>query len=625
MAGFITGQVKYAEFKSLKHLVQKEIRSAYWSYTNNLIAPEEHPHSNQKRFWSYIKALRRENTNIPVLNYNGSSHESSLDKAEVLNQQFQSVFTKEPNSPLPDKGFSPYPTMCNINISVEGIYNLLLNINPHKACGPDQIHGRVLKETADVIAPFLQTLFQSSLDSGVIPDDWRSANITPIFKQGDRQQPSNYRPISLTSIVSKLFEQIINSNIMKHLETNNILTDHQYGFRHSRSCETLLITLLHDLSRCYDTGIQTDIIFTDFAKAFDTVPHQRLLYKLDWYGIRGGLKDWVSSFLNCRTQCVVLDGVSSSRCPVLSGVPQGTVLGPTLFSIYINDLPESILHGSIKLFADDCIIYKAIRAPEDTEKLQEDLCALQEWQERWLMRLNVSKCFTMNVLHPRRNKIITHYKLHNHLLSPVEHYKYLGIIIQNDLKWHLHIQSITSKANQMLGLLKRNLRTPFMHLRERAYLSLVRPKLEYATTVWSPHLTTDKIALEKIQRRGARYVKGIYTYDASVTQMVNELQWESLESRREQLSLTMLYNILKQNTYLPPEYIPQFHLQTSLQTRSCHPFRLTEVFCNTDIYKYSFIPLTSGQWNLLPCYILESDTVNTFKLTLRNHYFAINS
>ena len=139
-------------------------------------------------------------------------------------------------------------------------------------------------------------------------DDWRSANITSIFKQGDRQQPSNYRPVSLTSIVSKLFEQIVNSNIMKHLETNNILTDHQYGFRHSRSCETLLITLLHELSHCYDIGIQTDITFTDFAKAFDTVPHQRLMYKLEWYGIRGNLKNWISSFLNCRTQCVVLDG-----------------------------------------------------------------------------------------------------------------------------------------------------------------------------------------------------------------------------------------------------------------------------------------------------------------------------
>jgi len=191
-------EVKYAEFKSLKHLVQKEMRSAYWSYTNNLIAPEGQPHSNQKRFWSYIKALRRENTNIPVLNYNGSSHESSLERAEVLNQQFQSVFTKEPDSPLPDKGLSPHPTICDIDVSVEGVHNLLLNINPHKACGPDQIHGRVLKETADVIAPFLQTLFQSSLHSGVIPDDWRSANITPIFKQGDRQQPSETKGVRIT-------------------------------------------------------------------------------------------------------------------------------------------------------------------------------------------------------------------------------------------------------------------------------------------------------------------------------------------------------------------------------------------------------------------------------------------
>ena len=244
------------------------------------------------------------------------------------------------------------------------------------------------------------------------------------------------------------------------------------------------------------------------------------------------------------------------------------------------------------------------------------------------MRLNVSKCFTMTVLHPRRNKIITPYGLHNHLLSPVEHYKYLGIIIQSDLKWHLHIQSITSKANQMVGLLKRNLRTSSIHLRERAYLSLVRPKLEYATTVWNPHLTTDKIALEKVQRRAARYVKGIYSYHASVTQMVNELKWESLESRREQLSLTMLYNILKQNVYLPPEYIPEFHLQTSqyqLQTRSYHIFRLIEPFCNTDTYKYSFIPSTSRQWNVLPRYIFEAENTDIFKSLLCNYYFAINS
>ena len=228
----------------------------------------------------------------------------------------------------------------------------------------------------------------------------------------------------------------------------------------------------HDF-HCYDVGIQTDLIFTDFAKAFDTVPHKRLLYKLEWYGIRGNTNHWISSFLNNRTQRVVLGGVSSPERSVLSGVPQGTVLGPTLFCIYINDLPETILYSSVKLFADDCILYKAIHTHDDVEKLQEDLSAFQDWQQKWLMKLNVSKCYVMTVSHPRRNMISSSYKIHNHILPFVDHHKYLGITIQNDLKWHQHIQSITSKANQTLALLIRNLKTPSIQLRERAYFSLV--------------------------------------------------------------------------------------------------------------------------------------------------------
>ena len=158
------------------------------------------------------------------------------------------------------------------------------------------------------------------------------------------------------------------------------------------------------------------------------------------------------------------------------------------------DLPESILHSSVKLFADDCILYRAIRTPADTEQLQQDLCALQVWQQKWLMRLNTSKCFVLRISHPRRDRIITLYKAHDHFLSSVKHYKYLGVIIQSDLKWHKHIQSITSKANQTLALLKRNLKIASTPLRERAYFSLVRPKLEYAATVWSPYLINDKYA-----------------------------------------------------------------------------------------------------------------------------------
>ena len=229
----------------------------------------------------------------------------------------------------------------------------------------------------------------------------------------------------------------------------------------------------------------------------------------------------------------------------------------------------------------------------------------------------------MSIFHPRRNMITSSYKIHDHFLSSVEHYKYLGITIQCNLKWHNYIQLITSKANETLALLKCNLRTPSIQLRERAYLGLVRPKLEYAATVWSPYLINDKNTLEEVQRSAARYVKGIYSYDASVTQMHNELQWESIESLRDQSCLIMLYNILKQNIYLPSKYIHEFHSQISqyqLQTRFCHMLRLAETFCNTDIYKYSFVPSSSRLWNSLSRHMIESTSNESFKSILRDYY-----
>ena len=174
--------------------------------------------------------------------------------------------------------------MPDISITVSGIVNLLQNLNVHKATGPDKISARVLKELSDVLATTLKSIFDYSLNTSAVPKIWKEANVTPLFKKGDRSQPNNYRPISLTSIISKIFEHILSSNIMKHLETNNILHHCQHGFRHNRSCETQLISLIQDLTLNYDNNIQTDLISMDFAKAFDTVPHHRLLYKLQWYG-----------------------------------------------------------------------------------------------------------------------------------------------------------------------------------------------------------------------------------------------------------------------------------------------------------------------------------------------------
>ena len=217
--------------------------------------------------------------------------------------------------------------MPNIQITCNGITKLLQNINPHKATGPDQIHGQLLKELRDITAPILTKIFTTSLTTGTVPLDWKHANVHPIYKKGDRHNPTNYRPVSLTSISCKLMEHIITSATMKHLETNNILYNQQHGFRASRSCETQLISFIHELTQNSSNNKQTDIIIMDFAKAFDKVPHTRLQYKLKYYGITGQTHTWITDFLTNRTQTVVLEGKHSDKISVTSGVPQGTCLG----------------------------------------------------------------------------------------------------------------------------------------------------------------------------------------------------------------------------------------------------------------------------------------------------------
>ena len=279
------------------------------------------------------------------------------------------------------------------------------------------------------MADIFSFLFQASLDQGVVPPDWKTANVVPLFKKGDKSKPENYRPISLTSITCKVLEHVVFSSIMSHFDKFSILDDAQHGFRKNRSCVSQLIITLKDFADTLKNKEQTDAILLDFSKAFDKVDHLGLISKLEHYGIRGPLLEWTSSFLIGRKQCVVVDGKASTPTDILSGVPQGTVLGPLFFLVYINDISKNLSVGTkIRLFADDSLLYRTIRSPKDCEILQNDLNNLQKWEKLWKMEFHPGKCHLLQITN-KNSPIHFNYKIHNTLLTKVDCAKYLGIII----------------------------------------------------------------------------------------------------------------------------------------------------------------------------------------------------
>ena len=598
------------KYKEMRHTLQREIRKSYWAYIEDIIdytaATNNDRQTKQKKFWSYIKHLRKDSTGVSPLRSQGETFSDAPRKAKILNDQFSSVFTKETPGPLPDKGPSPHPSMPNITISTPGIQKLLANLKPHKATGPDLIPPTVLKELSHEISPILEIIFNMSLQTGQVPNDWKEANIAPIFKKGDKHSPSNYRPVSLTCIIAKCMEHILVSNMMKHLELNNILHPLQHGFRKNYSCETQLLSLFQDLA---SNPSQIDLIIMDFSKAFDKVPHRRLNYKLDWYGIRGNTREWILDFLSGRSQRVVLEGASSDSEPVVSGVPQGTVLGPVLFLLYINDLPDVVVHRTARLFADDCIVYRPIRNNDDTILLQNDLNKIAEWEFMWQMQFNIDKCFILRVGRPK-HKLVHSYTLHNQNLSETDSAKYLGLTITSDLQWNQHINNVTNKANSILGLLRRNLRIPSQTIKTHAYQSLVRPNLEYASTVWDPHTQKNIHRLDMVQRRAARYTCNRYHNISSVTEMVGHLGWEPLATRRRNMRLCMMYKIA--HTVVGDPWT-EWMTTSKRVTRGFHAWKYIPIYSHHNIYKFSFLPRTIIDWNSLSPHSVDSPSIDTFR------------
>ena len=427
--------------------------------------------SNPKGFYAYVKSKTSIKETIgPLKDNDGNLTADNTTMCSILNSYFGSVFTKEVVGEVMPEVKSKYKQNMNhitsINLTVDMVLNKLKGMKLNKAAGIDEIVPRLLKENADVLCKPLFCIFTESLRYGSVPLDWKKANVTPIFKKGAKNLPNNYRPISLTSQVCKILESIIRDTIISHLKENCLINPSQHGFWSKRSCLSNLLEFLESVTNYVDQGLPVDVIYLDFQKAFDKVPHQRLLEKVKSMGIDGEVFEWIKSWLLGRLQRVVLNGKSSDWIEVNSGVPQGSVLGPLLFLIYINDIDEWVTCKLLK-FADDTKLFQVVATKQDIDKLQEDLINICKWSKEWLMLFNQDKC---RVMHIGFNNTRAEYTMDGFKLEDTNEERDLGIIMQEDLKFNKQCAKAANTANRILGMIKRN----FSNLNKEIVLPLYK-------------------------------------------------------------------------------------------------------------------------------------------------------
>jgi len=593
----------WSRYQDAAKNARKTCQRVYNDYIKEDICKEK---GHSKKFFTFIKSKR---TNIcgvsPLVDSKGIIHTKEEKLAELLNDQFTSVFSKDDGT-TPTTNGPPGTEIADITITKNGIIKLLKELNPHKACGPDTVGARILKECADQLADGLVLLFNASLKQGRIPDDWKHATVTPLFKGGNknRSKAENYRPISLTSVSCKVMEHVIHSHVISHLEANGSLTDTQHGFRKKRSCETQLLQTIDTLAKALNDKEQVDSILLDFSKAFDKVCHRKLIIKMKHYGIGSNVLSWITDFLSNRSQCVVVRGKSSKRSPVISGVPQGTVLGPLLFLIYINDMPNEV-KSKIALFADDAYLYRSIRTPQDTEQLQNDLDNLVLWESNWSMQFHPDKCFVLRVTN-KRNIIQGNYEIHGEQLKNVTKAKYLGVVIANNLSWKHHVDLVTTKASNTRIFLQRNLPKSDKETRISCYKTFVRPIIEYASTVWDPVENQSLVKkVEMVQRKSLRWILNQWNYEASPETMRKSLKMETLECRRTKSKIKMLNDITSNKKFIDPAIHPK--------RQRCNNVKYQPILGRIKCYSQSFFPTVVESWNKLPPNVANLVDGNEFK------------
>ena len=612
---------KYKDFCRARNKVKKLVRRDRKEKEKHIA---ETAKSNSKNFWKYVNSKRKNKSGVSELHVqsaNGTfTANSNKDKAEVLADFFSSVFTHENSNETPNINASEATQTTVDDITQEEVRKLLSDLNTSKSQGPDKLHPKVLHELRTVIDRPIYLIFKQSLETGEVPENWKCATITALFKKGNRKSASNYRPVSLTSILCKIMEKVVRKRIIQHMDEHNLISNKQFGFVGGRSTTLQLLTVMNIWTEILDRGGEINSIYMDFMKAFDKVPHGRLIAKLRAYGINEKLCQWVENFLLDRKQCVQVNGEMSKWHKVTSGIPQGSVLGPVLFVIFINDMPNTV-ESDVFLYADDTKLFREITSESDSRTMQADLENLFKWSEIWLLKFHPDKCKSLPIFNPRSNQHDYKYKMRMYeggytTLETVHNEKDVGVTVDNNLSFELHIQTQINKANQIAGLMRRT----FVYLNDKTFVllfkALVRPHLEYASSVWSPYKKKDIEAIEKVQKRATKMLPKMQ--DTPYEQRLKRLKLPTLKFRRMRGDMIETYKILC-GIYDGRVTSGLFTLMENSTTRG-NSLKIKKERCSRDIRKYSFTNRVVDLWNSLPEYIVKANSVHQFENRLDKHW-----
>ena len=609
-----------------------------------------------KKFWKYLKSTSG-GTRIPeTINYGSRFRNKPQEQSELFNEFFCDQFSDISSYDID----IDYQNDCQFDIVFDfrKIRSLLKAVNPNKAAGPDGIHGTVLKNCAVSLAYPLSLIFRTSYNSGMIPKDWKIANVVPVHKKGSKMSVENYRPISLTSLVMKIFEKVIRDDLMNKCEEK--LSQNQHGFLPNKSCTTQMISFSDSIATTINSSMRTDVVYFDFAKAFDSVNHDIILAKLkNRFQIDGTMLKFLVNYLQDREQCVIISGHKSNTAIVRSGVPQGSILGPLLFVLFIDDMAEVVSGGTnIALYADDTKIWRKISTWEDHEILQKDIDSLNNWSIENKMKFHPQKCKVVPIAPMEKglqnlfNKIfplqrIFFYRLGDIELEYVQEEKDLGVIVNSKFTWDQQIDALLNKASSRLGLLKRTMHFVKCPKQRRAfYLAIVRSQFEHCAQIWRPSSETLNIKIERIQRRAVKWIlsEQDHSYnDLEYLMRLRDLDLLPMKARFLSTDLMMFYDIysglscvklpgylrhfthderrrLRTNIKPPPSLQgnQSIDLQKMRQSRIDGNSLKSEIEPKSAIFKSSFFYRSAQEWNNLPSEIKEAPRA-AFKEKLLKH------